>query len=61
MKIVDIIVVVLFLIGLAVLALFQQCSLDIFFLVFGLAIAIMCSITLFRLNKKSSKKEKEIK
>lgn len=58
MKIVDIIVIVLFLAGLGVLAFFQQCSLDIYFLVFGIAMAFMCAIALFRLNRGSNKKDK---
>ena len=54
MKIVDGIVLTLFVIGLIVLCFFQQCSLDIYFLVFGFAVAIMCGITLFRLDKKKN-------
>lgn len=54
MKIVDGIVLAVFVIGLIVLCFFQQCSLDIFFLVFGFAVALMCGITLYRLNKKTN-------
>lgn len=57
MKIVDGIVLTLFVIGLIVLCFFQQCSLDIYFLVFGFAVALMCGIALFRLNKKPDTKE----
>ncbi len=57
MKIVDGIVLTLFVIGLIVLCFFQQCSLDIYFLVFGFAVALMCGITLYRLNKKQKTKE----
>lgn len=52
MKIVDAIVLVLFVVGLIVLCFFQQCSLDIFFLVFGFAVALMCGIALYRVNRK---------
>ena len=57
MKIVDGIVLTLFVIGLIVLCFFQQCSLDIYFLVFGFAVALMCGITLYRINKKPKTKE----
>ncbi len=57
MKIVDGIVLAVFVIGLIVLCFFQQCSLDIFFLVFGFAVALMCGITLYRLNKKTNTKQ----
>ena len=57
MKIVDGIVLTLFVIGLIVLCFFQQCSLDIYFLVFGFAVALMCWLTLYRLNKKPKTKE----
>lgn len=59
MKIIDGIVLALFVIGLIVLCFFQQCSLDIFFLVLGFAVALMCGIALYRVNKKSgTSKEK---
>ena len=57
MKIVDGIVLAVFVIGLIVLCFFQQCSLDIFFLVFGFAVALMCGITLYRLYKKTNTKQ----
>ena len=43
----DYIVLAVFVIGLVVLCFFQKCSLDIYFLVFGFAIAVMSAITLF--------------
>lgn len=55
MKAVDIIVLVLFVAGLIALCFFQSCSLDIFFLVLGFAVAAMSVIAIFVQNKKMSK------
>ena len=46
-KILDYVVLIALVIGLVVLCFFQNCSLDIYFLVFGFAIAIMSAVTLF--------------
>ena len=53
MKIVDRIVLVVFVISLIILCFFQKCTLDIYFLVFGFAVAAMCAVTLNLQNKKS--------
>lgn len=55
----DYIVLAVFVIGLVVMCFFQKCSLDIYFLVFGFAIAVMSAVTLFVHNgkKKSSVKK----
>lgn len=45
MKLLDKIVMLLFIVVLTVLCFFQKCSLDIFFLVFGFAVATFCIIT----------------
>ena len=54
MKIVDRIVLVVFVISLIILCFFQKCTLDIYFLVFGFAVAAMCAVTLYLQNKKSN-------
>lgn len=59
MKTVDKIVIGVFIIALIVLCFFQQCALDIYFLVFGFAIAIMCGYTLYRHDKKEKKSNEQ--
>ena len=53
MKIVDRLVLVVFVIALIILCFFQKCTLDIYFLVYGFAVAAMCGVTLYLQSKKS--------
>ena len=57
-KMLDYIVLAVLVIGLVVLCFFQKCSLDIYFLVFGFAIAAMSAVTLLvqKRNEKNSVK-----
>ena len=59
-KMLDYIVLAVLVIGLVVLCFFQKCSLDIYFLVFGFAIAAMSAVTLLvqKKKKKNSVKHK---
>lgn len=59
-KMLDYIVLAVLVIGLVVLCFFQKCSLDIYFLVFGFAIAAMSAVTLLvqKHNEKNSVKYK---
>lgn len=59
-KMLDYIVLAVLVIGLVVLCFFQKCSLDIYFLVFGFAIAAMSAVTLLvqKRNEKKSVKHK---
>ena len=59
-KMLDYIVLAVLVIGLVVLCFFQKCSLDIYFLVFGFAIATMSAVTLLvqKRNEKNSVKHK---
>lgn len=59
-KMLDYIVLAVLVIGLVVLCFFQKCSLDIYFLVFGFAIAAMSAVTLLvkKRNEKNSVKHK---
>ena len=61
-KIIDRVVLAIFVIALVVLCFFQNCTIDKYFLVFGFAIAIMAAFTMFiqeRKNKEmQSKKDK---
>lgn len=59
MKVLDGIVLVVFLVALIVLSFFQQCSLDIYFLVFGFAIALMSAITLFMQTNRNKEKNSQ--
>ena len=43
MKTLDIIVISVFVIALIILCFFSQCTLDIYFIVFGFAVAAMCA------------------
>lgn len=61
MKILDGIVLAAFVIGLIILCFFQKCSMDIYFLVFGFAVALMCGITLYCVNKKPKSSDKKLK
>lgn len=49
---VDRIVLAVFVIALIILCFFQSCTMDIYFLIFGFAIAGMCGFTLYKHNKK---------
>ncbi len=63
MKMLDYIVLAVLVIGLVVLCFFQKCSLDIYFLVFGFAIAAMSAVTLFvhgRNGKTSAKRKTNV-
>lgn len=59
-KMLDYIVLAVLVIGLVVLCFFQKCSLDIYFLVFGFAIAAMSAVTLLvqKRNEKNYVKHK---
>lgn len=59
MKILDYVVLAVLVIGLVVLCFFQKCSLDIYFLVFGFAIAVMSAVTLFMNKNKGKSSEKK--
>lgn len=52
MKIVDRIVLIVFVIALIILCFFQKCTLDIYFLVFGFAVAAVCAVTMYLHSKK---------
>lgn len=53
LKVLDYVVLIGFVIALVVLCFFQQCTLDIYFLVLGFAVAAMCGFTMFWQNKRS--------
>lgn len=59
MKTVDKIVFAVFVIALVVLCFFQQCSLDIYFLIFGFAVAAMSLIAMIMQSKSKKDKTKE--
>jgi hypothetical protein len=46
MKVLDKLILVLFVVGLVVLCFFQQCRMDIYFLVLGFAIAAMSLVSM---------------
>lgn len=57
MKIVDGIVLALFVIALGILCFFQKCTLDIYFLILGFAVAIMGAVAMFIQRNKERKAE----
>ena len=57
MKIIDIVVYVLFVAGLVVLCFFQNCPMDILFLVLGFGVAAMCGATMIWQAKSKKKKD----
>lgn len=59
MKIIDGIILAIFTIALIILCFFQQCSLDIYFLIFGFAIAIMSGITMFTQTKRAKEENSQ--
>ena len=60
MKVLDIIVLSLFVGALLVLCFFQRCSLDIYFLIFGFAIAIMSEVTMLTQLGNDNKNNQQI-
>jgi uncharacterized ion transporter superfamily protein YfcC len=59
MKVLDKVVLVLFVIGLVILYFFRQCRLDIYFLVLGFAVAIMSLVAMIIQNKKDDEQSTE--
>ncbi len=57
LKVLDYIVLAVFVIALIVLCFLQQCGLDIYFLVLGFVVAVMCGLTLFFQHKKDKDKK----
>lgn len=57
MKVLDYIVLAVMVIGLVILCFLQECSWDIYFLIFGFAVAAMAAVTMYLQNR--SKKESE--
>lgn len=59
MKILDYVVLAVFVVGLVILCFLQQCGLDIYFLVLGFAVAAMSLVTMILQNKKNNKEAVE--
>ena len=57
MKVLDKVVLAIMVIGLIVLCFMQQCALDKYFLVFGVAVAAMCLIIMILQDKKKDEAE----
>ncbi len=60
MKIVDKLVLAVFVIVLIVLCFFQKCALDIYFLIFGFGVAAMCGVAMFLHDKKTKDTDKKV-
>ena len=59
MKALDYIVLAVFVVALIILCFFQQCTLDIFILVFGFVVAAMSAIAMFLQNRKKKDEQQE--
>lgn len=59
LKVLDYVVLAVFVVALVVLCFLQQCGLDIYFLVLGFAVAAMSAFTMFFQNRKHEQKEEE--
>lgn len=57
MKALDYIVLAVLVIGLVILFFFQDCSLDIYCLIFGFAVAAMAAVTMYLQNRKKDEAE----
>lgn len=57
LKVLDYVVLAVFVIGLIVLCFLQECGLDIYFLVLGFVVAAMSLFTMIFQNRKESKNE----
>lgn len=58
-KILDYIILAVLVVGLIVLCFFQECSLDIYFLVFGFVVAAASAVTMVIQNRKNQDSEKK--
>jgi L-asparagine transporter-like permease len=56
MKTLDYIILAVFIVGLVILCFFQNCRLDIYFLVLGFAVAAMSAGTMFLQKRKNKRK-----
>ncbi len=59
MKIIDRVVLAVFVLVLIVLCFFQRCALDIYFLVFGFGVAAMCGVAMYLQSRKTKKKDEK--
>lgn len=58
-KILDYIILAILVVGLIVLCFFQECSRDIYFLVFGFVVAAASAVTMVIQNRKNQDSEKK--
>uniref|UniRef100_UPI003FEFACE1 hypothetical protein n=1 Tax=Agathobacter sp. TaxID=2021311 RepID=UPI003FEFACE1 len=58
-KILDYIILAVLVVGLIVLCFFQECSWDIYFLVFGFVVAAVSAVTMVIQNRKNQDSEKK--
>lgn len=58
-KILDYIILAVLVVGLIVLCFFQECSRDIYFLVFGFVVAAAFAVTMVIQNRKNQDSEKK--
>lgn len=58
-KILDYIILAVLVVGLIVLCFFQECSHDIYFLIFGFVVAAVSAVTMVIQNRKNQDSEKK--
>ena len=59
MRVLDGIVLVLFVVGLIILCFLQQCGLDIYFLLFGFAVVLVSLVVMIVQNKKKERQRED--